>query len=310
MRSIQSGRNWYGLGTCVLAAALATAIVTESAPQSKPKTPVSGVGVTKVVKVEPSAKTYPRCSRRHPGRARRLESLAKQGDSRMGWSAAGHAVYYGIERYGLQDLVSDTSFARAHKDMYEFLKWKTGSASLLAAQWLSAGYQHYDAYAGEAAVSLLGTNLPGPEKKLMLPKALTAWIMEQTDSAAKATNEQICGALFGGVEGGTSPTTSGPGGSTQPGEADLASTLGGVACVAVVELARQATQRVYARLGLEAGVFKNWKGIGDTEVLAQENFRRNPPASTATASTSSPSSGKESELPTSIRLPGRLPPRR
>jgi hypothetical protein len=91
-----------------------------------------------------------------------MESLAKHGDARMGMSAAGHAALYAIQRFHLEDFkVSQADIDRAQKEVYEFLKWKLGSATAVAAQFVSAGYQHFDrAYSDEAAAALLGAILP------------------------------------------------------------------------------------------------------------------------------------------------------
>lgn len=101
--------------------------------------------------------TYPECSQDHPGRQHRLESLAKNGDSRMAYSAAGHAVLYAVERYGLKDFVTKAETDAAMSRMYDFLKWKLVSPTAVATTWASNGYQHFDrAYVDEAAAALLG----------------------------------------------------------------------------------------------------------------------------------------------------------
>jgi len=102
-----------------------------------------------------------KCPQDHPGRQHRAESLAKRGDARMARSAAGHAVLYAVVRYDLENVVTDADKERAQEAVYEFLKWKLGNAALVAAQFLSAGYQHFDnGYVDEAAAALLGFELP------------------------------------------------------------------------------------------------------------------------------------------------------
>lgn len=257
-----------------------------------------------------SAGPYPKCTQDHPGRSHRAESLAKRGDSRMGLSAARHSVRYAMHRYGIRDIVTEADIERADKDMYEFLKWKSGSASLLAAQWLTAGYQHYDSHADEAAASLLGYSLPGPQNQLQLPKELTAWIKGQVDSSATESNSEICSGMFSGEgsESGNS-TTPGTQGSTAPSnDQSSGGGLGGFICTAVVELARQAANRFYDRLAISGDMLmgQNKFDIKDEVIARLEDLRRNPPP-TPTATTGG---GAQPQIPTNIRLPGRLPVKR
>jgi hypothetical protein len=244
---------------------------------------------------------YPKCNRRHPGRQHRIESLAKQGDSRMGFSAAGHSVRYAIHRYGISDIVTKADIARADKDVYEFLKWKTGSASLLAAQWLTAGYQHYDSHADEAAASLLGYDLPGPRNQLGLPKALATFIKQQVDSAAAESNSEICDAMFSGES-----TTPGAAGETA-GSSDEASGggIGGFLCEGVVELARKATQEFYRKLSISGDMLmgKTKFDIKDEVITQMIDLRRNPPPP---PSQTTAEAGAKPQLPTGIRVPGRI----
>lgn len=59
---------------------------------------------------------------------------------------------------------SQDDIERAQKDLYEFLKWKLGNPAAIAAQFITAGYQHFDrAYSDEAAAALLGTDLPSEQ---------------------------------------------------------------------------------------------------------------------------------------------------
>src|SRR6266542_1196181 len=112
------------------------------------------------------AMSYPKCSQDHPNKEHRLESLTRRGDSRMLWSAAGHTVKYSVERFRIADLIDTNGWESCKKgrncpayfdEMYRFLVWKLGTPALGAAQWLSAGYEHFDkAYSDEAAGILLG----------------------------------------------------------------------------------------------------------------------------------------------------------
>lgn len=100
---------------------------------------------------------YPKCSQTHAGRQNRVEMVYKNGDSRMTDSVAGHITLYAVERYGLEDLVTEADIKAARKRMYDFLKWKFYSPSGVMTEFVANGYQHFDkGYVDEAAASLLG----------------------------------------------------------------------------------------------------------------------------------------------------------
>ena len=123
---------------------------------------IVNVGAAPTNNLNPNEASLPACKQHHPGRQNRLESVAKAGDAHMAMSAAGHATLYAIQRFHLESLnFSQDDISRAQKDVYEFLKWKLGSPSAIAAQFIAAGYQHFDrSYSDEAAAALLGTDLP------------------------------------------------------------------------------------------------------------------------------------------------------
>jgi hypothetical protein len=290
------------LGAWVATTVLVVFASSELAAQSKPTSQSGPVGVGTVVKTGSVVKTYPHCTRKHPGRQHRAESLVKQGDSRMALSAARHTVRYAIDRYGIQDIVTEADIDRADDDVYRFYSWKLGNPALVAAQWLTAGYQHFDSHADEAAASLLGYDLPGPGNVLRLPKVLTAWLKTQVDSASGESNSEICGAISSSSDGSGASTTPGEGGNTTS-SGGSGSTIAGFACTAVVELLRQAGNRVVDRLGISGDMLMgNTKfDIKDQEIELLEQLRRNPPAATASAT------GRQPTLPGNLKLPGRVP---
>jgi hypothetical protein len=140
------------------------------------------------------------CTRDHPGRQHRLESVAKRGDARMAWSAAAHTTLYAVEKYGLRGHVTDAQVKAAQDATYEFLKWKLGNATAVAAQFVSAGYQHFDkGYADEAAAALVGFELPresgGHSTFYLPPELVDLWMMsEKLQNAGKA---YLLNAFFG-----------------------------------------------------------------------------------------------------------------
>jgi len=98
---------------------------------------------------------------KHPGRAERVKQVAKRGDSRMTLSVAGHTTDYALHHFNLHDLVAPSDIERSGEAMYEFLKWKLGNPSAVAAQYISTGYGHFEkAYGDEAGAALMGFELP------------------------------------------------------------------------------------------------------------------------------------------------------
>jgi len=108
----------------------------------------------------------------------------------MLWSAAGHTVKYSVERFRIADLIDTNGWESCKKgrncpayfdEMYRFLVWKLGTPALGAAQWLSAGYEHFDkAYSDEAAGILLGLiDFRNVKPEIVMP----VWLQEYMQSA-------------------------------------------------------------------------------------------------------------------------------
>ncbi len=205
--------------------------------------------------------SYPKCTQDHPGRSQRaLKFPAVWGDTRVLKSVASHTVKYAIVRYGIQDLVQPPDIEHATKEMYDFFSWKYGNPTLVASQWVTAGYQHFDHHADEAAAALLGMELPGPGAQVRLPKELTQWLHAQVDTAAQSSSTDICGAL-----GDTSYV--------------------GIACVALIPILREAGNRAVDRLGISnaALIGQNKYDVTDAEIERLKTVRRQSLASTAGA---------------------------
>lgn len=132
-----------------------------------------------------SAQGLPKCSQKHVGRQHRAESLTKRGDSRMAWSAAAHTTKYAIERYGLQNSVSEDEAKRVFDRMYAFLSWKLGTPAAVAGQWLTAGYEHFDkAYVDEAGAMLIGIlDFTKKNPQIAFPPAIAQRIKEMAGAA-------------------------------------------------------------------------------------------------------------------------------
>jgi hypothetical protein len=138
----------------------------------------------------------PRCTQDHPGRQHRAESVLKRGDARMVLSAGGHATLYALQRYGLEGMFTDAEIKAAQEEMRDFLNWRNGSDAANAAQFVTAGYEHYDrAYSDEAAAMLLGlvTVHRGKQPDFVLPP----WMLEYVKKNIKdPKNAQEIGAFL------------------------------------------------------------------------------------------------------------------
>jgi hypothetical protein len=117
--------------------------------------------------------------------AQRTMEAATEGDSKKAKEIASHTVGYAIAHYSLKDLISKADIDRATADLYDFMKWEVGSPSAIAAQYTTAGYEHFERRFGdEAAASLLGTDLPGEKGKpeITLPKTVSTIMKALVDS--------------------------------------------------------------------------------------------------------------------------------
>ncbi len=207
--------------------------------------------------VGPARATYPSCPQAHPGHEHRLESLVKNGDSKMVRSAAGHAVTYAVIRYGIKDIVTEADKTRAAGEMYNFICWKLGSPSAAAAQWLTAGYQHFDrAYVDEAAAALLGTDLPGPGGSVQLPKALSTFLKHLADSLA------------------TKGDSTGGGGWCKAVGGD--STMWGLGCQALLPIVLKSLHQAIDRIGFNVGGVLGKFDVSDEQIALMIAARRNP----------------------------------
>jgi hypothetical protein len=76
-----------------------------------------------------------------------------------------------MQRFHLESAVTPADVARAEEEMYSFLKWKLGNPTTITAQFVTAGYQHFDnAFPYEAAAALVGFSLPQETKPFALDK--------------------------------------------------------------------------------------------------------------------------------------------
>lgn len=224
------------------------------------------------------AQALPKCSQDHPGQQHRRESLLKRGDSRMTFSAAGHATKFAVERFRLQDLVTEADIERVSKQMYDFLVWKLGSPTAAASQWLTAGYQHFDkGYSDEAAGMLLGViDFQKKDPELKLPK----WMQDYIKAKVAESGEGIATALTAY-------------GVPEP----LAKLLGGLAEKELAKIADRNTVGVFMPKSFDVD-----NRLVDAAIAARRSASRSgsPAASGA---------GPKTGLPGNIRLPGGTKPR-
>ncbi|HEY7726866.1 MAG TPA: hypothetical protein VID50_00265 [Candidatus Eisenbacteria bacterium] len=206
-----------------------------------------------------SAKEYPKCQLSHPGRADRAKRLLADGDTEVCKSIAKHVVKYAIAKYGLEGVVTnEAEIKEARKEMYDFLKWKLGNPSAVAAQWVSAGYKHFDkAYSDEAGAAALGSDLPGPGAELKLPRELSAWLKAKVDSVGMSSEGEasLCDQLTGGGEGPASGPAGAPGGE---GEDDAGSALLGVGCELTLSAVKEALKLAIDRIGISLSTGTHW----------------------------------------------------
>jgi hypothetical protein len=212
-----------------------------------------------------SAKDYPKCNLKHPGRTDRAAKLLTDGDTEVSKAVAKHVVKYAIRKYGLDGVVTEDEIKEARSQMYSFLKWKLGNPSAIAAQWVSAGYKHFDkAYSDEAGAAVLGSNLPGPAAELKLPKAFSSWLKAKVDSLTMANGDEpsLCDQLTGGAEGeSNSPATASTASTSSASGEDEGSAGGallGVGCELTLAAVKEAIKLAIDRIGISLSAGKAW----------------------------------------------------
>lgn len=201
-----------------------------------------------------TTKVYGKCSQSHAGREYRVKRLTLEGDSKVTKSVAGHAVLYARERYALQDITTQADIDRATREVYDFLTYKVGNPSLVAAQWVSAGYQHFDSHADEAAAALLGMELLGPAQQVRFPREISDWLKTKVDSLGQAdsSNAGICAAM----------------GDT---------TMVGVACQVLLPFVKEAMKRSIDRIGISSATLRGESyDVKDPQIELMIYVKRHP----------------------------------
>jgi hypothetical protein len=250
-------------------------VVLRAAPvvaQDRPRPATSGRTQTKQSLVLATVtKEYAKDTQPHPGAAYRVDKLrpGKWGDTRVTESVAGHAVIYAKQRYAIADIVSDADYERASKEMYDYLSWRYGNPAAVAAQWISAGYQHFDSFAAEAAAALMGMDLPGPGEVIRLPKEVSTWLKAQVDSMRKDPNYTPCIEV---KQAGAAPNAEV--------SSDPVVILVGAGCDVLIRLAADAAKQAIERIGISAAVFDARRfNISDSSAEFMILLKRNPPLS-------------------------------
>jgi hypothetical protein len=226
---------------------------------------------------------FPRDAQDHPGRSWRLEktTIGGWGDTDVAKRTARHVVAYAVQRYKMDDVVKPEDIERANREMYDFLSWKYGNPSAIAAQWISTGYGHFDSHADEAAGALLGIALPGPGPQVVLPKEVSDWLKAQVDSAAAMQSDPsqggICAALHGQLGPGSLENNAGTGPSANGG-APPEGTILGVACDLLVPIVAEAAQLAIDRIGISAAALKGKTyDVKTADINLMMYAKRNPP---------------------------------
>jgi hypothetical protein len=110
-----------------------------------------------------------KCDQSHPGETERTRDAFTKGDSKMAKSVSAHVVKYAMQRFHLESVETPADISRAEEEVYSFLKWKLGNPTTITAQFVTAGYQHFDnAFPYEAAAALVGFSLPQETKPFAL----------------------------------------------------------------------------------------------------------------------------------------------
>ena len=88
---------------------------------------------------------------------KRAKYALTKGDVKVARNVAARTTAHAVKRFNLRGLVSAQKINSTKGHMYDFLKWKLGSPSAVAAQWVTANYRHFEkAYSDEAAGIMLG----------------------------------------------------------------------------------------------------------------------------------------------------------
>lgn len=218
----------------------------------------------------------------HAGRAWRVQKTTTGGwgDTRVVESIAGHVIIFARHRYGLDSVVTDPQqIKRATKEMYDFLSWKYGNPSAVTAQWISAGYRHFDGHVAEAGMALLGTDLEGPGEVIRLPAELSAYLKSEVDKLASDDTSGVCARLAGNASGNASSNGM-SGGVAQSGTSSTSagSSLYGFACKQLITLVAEAAKVAVDRLGISSAALGGAKRVNwrDPDVTLALYARRNP----------------------------------
>jgi hypothetical protein len=256
---------------CALAL-LATVSISTIASAQKPKPGDARAGVmtkaTFTANAKPAAvnKAYPKDGQDHPGRTDRAAKIASghRTDTETTAIIAKHVTMYAINRYGIKDIVTEPDIERARKEVYDFVSWKYGNPTLVQAQWLTAGYQHFDPFVREAGAALMGTELAGPGDVIRLPKDVTTWLKARADSIKKDPNYNPCL----GLEQST----------TEEAQQDWGVMLVQAGCNYLIQLAAEAADKAIERIGISAQALSGRKvnRFSDSDVEFMILLKRNP----------------------------------
>lgn len=128
----------------------------------------------------------------HPKRGKRLGQCGQA--SKQTERIARHTVGFAVERYQVDDLVSQEEFESASRSMDYFLRWKLGGAVPVCAQYVSTGYGHFErAYSDEGGAMLLGVlHFSRQDPELVVPD----WMIKYIKAYVGMTEPTIYGYLL------------------------------------------------------------------------------------------------------------------
>ncbi|PYM92434.1 MAG: hypothetical protein DME04_15445 [Candidatus Rokuibacteriota bacterium] len=150
----------------------------------------------------------------HPGRS----AECAQGDTKVQRKIARDTVGYAKTHWKIAELTNAADTSRAEGELYDFLSWTLGNPSLVCAQYITAGQNHFNnSFNTAAAAALLGANLPGGGRpQFSLPPSVSTElkrtikeceqaILNASNQATSATASAGAGAPTGAQSKTTDP---------------------------------------------------------------------------------------------------------
>jgi len=132
----------------------------------------------------------------HPGRS----AECAQGDTKVERKIARDTVAYAKTHWKIEPpLTTAADVSRAEGELYDFMSWTLGSPSLVCAQYITAGQNHFNnSFNAAAAAALVGARLPGGGRaQFTLPPKISAELKQtirDCEQAILTASKQATGA--------------------------------------------------------------------------------------------------------------------